>query len=188
MLTNDVVGVSASPASSVVVRRDKSDVRNLSGGVETFVPARLLLGVVPHALLDEFLFWQDEASEPRSLVPNGVADDDNGGETNASRGYRRLRGYPVSEKTEYIIIVEFKAIGSWEEELSEAISFDEDLAMTAAAAAAAGTAEDGGSSSSGSGSFAKQERIEATGLPGRSVRILRRPKAMVLKEFEASAK
>jgi hypothetical protein len=188
VLTNDVVGVSASPASSVVVRRDKSDVRNLSGGVETFVPARLLLGVVPHALLDEFLFWQDEASEPRSLVPNGVADDDNGGETNASRGYRRLRGYPVSEKTEYIIIVEFKAIGSWEEELSEAISFDEDPAMTAAAAAAAGTAEDGGSSSSGSGSFAKQERIEATGLPGRSVRILRRPKAMVLKEFEASAK
>ena len=38
--------------SSVLIKRDAADARNLSGGVETFVPKRLLLGVIPQALLD----------------------------------------------------------------------------------------------------------------------------------------
>ena len=64
-LTNDVVGISNTHSSSVIIKRDKSDARNFSGGIETFVPARLLLELY-HALLDDFLFWQDEATEPNT--------------------------------------------------------------------------------------------------------------------------
>jgi len=47
---NDVVGVSQNPEVSVLVHRDASDSRNLSGGVETLVPSRFLLGVVPQVI------------------------------------------------------------------------------------------------------------------------------------------
>jgi len=58
---NDVVGVSQNPEVSVLVHRDATDPRNLSGGVETLVPSRFLLGVVPqvHQLpttVDSFFF------------------------------------------------------------------------------------------------------------------------------------
>jgi len=42
----------------------------LSGGKEILVPARLLYGVIPDALLDTYHFWQDE-----SIVPLGTTID-----------------------------------------------------------------------------------------------------------------
>ncbi|KAJ8602501.1 hypothetical protein CTAYLR_001253 [Chrysophaeum taylorii] len=63
---------------SVVVRRDASHPANLSGGVETYIPPRLLAGLVPEALLDVFRFWRDES---RLAAPPDT----------------RLRGYPLRE-------------------------------------------------------------------------------------------
>lgn len=62
---------------SVVIRRDASHPANLSGGIETYCPPRLLRGVIPDALLDEFRFWRDDSKTP---VPD-----------------MRLRGYPLRE-------------------------------------------------------------------------------------------
>ena len=44
--------------NSVIIIRDTADPRNLSGGKETFVPERLLLGLLPQCMLEEYLFWQ----------------------------------------------------------------------------------------------------------------------------------
>lgn len=62
---------------SCVITRGSEFPQNLSGGTETFVPERLLYGILPHALLTQYLFWQDE--------------EDN------------LRGYPRDEKSPYLI-------------------------------------------------------------------------------------
>ena len=61
---------------SVVVTRDATHAANLSGGVETYVPPRLLRGVVPEALLEDYRFWRDES-------------------TDADPAYERCRGYPL---------------------------------------------------------------------------------------------
>ena len=45
---------------SAVVTREASVPENLSLGTETFIPARLLYGIVPCALLEGYDFWQDE--------------------------------------------------------------------------------------------------------------------------------
>ena len=64
---------SPNPAPSAVITRDASDAENLSLGEETFIPARLLFGVVPDTLLEQFRFWQDEEDHLRgySLKKDG---------------------------------------------------------------------------------------------------------------------
>jgi hypothetical protein len=108
-----VTGVSANGALSVLVVREQQHILNISGGRETLVPARLLYGVVPHALLDAYRFWEDE-----SLAPRGTRSEDF---ARLSRGYKRLLGYPVDEDGEYMIIVEFKFTGSWTDFIPPAI-------------------------------------------------------------------
>ena len=56
---------SYSKSSSAVITRDWTVEQNLSLGTETFIPARLLWGLLPQALLDEYTFWQDEADQLR---------------------------------------------------------------------------------------------------------------------------
>lgn len=46
--------------TSVVIIRDKVHPANISGTDEQFIPSRLLYGIVPSALLDSYLFWQDK--------------------------------------------------------------------------------------------------------------------------------
>eukprot|EP01033_Poteriospumella_lacustris_P010457 gene10460-7435_t len=105
VLFNDVEGVSRQPTLSVLVHRDQSHKLNLSGGRETLVPSRLLYGVVPETLLDNYYFWQDE-----SIAPAGTRVDDL---PVVSRGYKRIRGYPREDDGEYMIIVEFLSTGDW---------------------------------------------------------------------------
>ena len=156
-VSNDVVGVSAQPQSSVTVHRDASDPRNLSGGVETFVPERLLLGAVPQSLLDDYLFFQDEALEPHSLEPG-----------EGRPGYKKLRGYPKDKKTETVLLVELQPVGSWEEAL-----------------AGSGSLGDGSLGGGGGGDVQKRSHvIETTCLPGRTLRVLRRVKATVETELK----
>jgi hypothetical protein len=45
---------------SVVIFRDATHQKNISGSQEQFIPSRLLYGLVPSALLDTHLFWQDK--------------------------------------------------------------------------------------------------------------------------------
>lgn len=47
--------------SSAVITREASVVENLSCGEETFIPARLLFGLLPATLLERYTFWQDES-------------------------------------------------------------------------------------------------------------------------------
>ena len=46
------------PAPSLVITRNLST----SLGLETYIPDRLLYGVLPEALIDEFVFWQSKQS------------------------------------------------------------------------------------------------------------------------------
>jgi thiol-disulfide isomerase/thioredoxin len=105
VLMNDVEGGSRQPSLSVLIHRDQQHKLNLSGGRETLVPSRLLYGVVPETLLDNYLFWQDE-----SIAPPGTRIDDL---PIVSRGYKRMRGYPREEDGEFMIIVEFLSTGDW---------------------------------------------------------------------------
>lgn len=93
-------------ASSVLIIRDPQHHKNLSGGKETFVPPRLLLGAIPDALLDAYDFWQDE-----SIVPTDATEEDI---RNANEfGYKMLRGYPKDEDEETLLFVEIKFTGSF---------------------------------------------------------------------------
>jgi hypothetical protein len=87
-------------AASVVIVRDVEHSSNLSGGREIFIPSRYLYGVVPHALLDAYQFWQDESVAPAGSLAPVV-------------GYKKLRGYPVEAQTESIIVVEIRPIANW---------------------------------------------------------------------------
>ena len=89
-------------STSVVIRRDAAHGENWSGGVETLVPARLLFGVLPQCLLEQYRFWQDE-----SLAPPGAV--------RPMAGYRRLRGYGLDSEDDTIIIVELTRVGEWDE-------------------------------------------------------------------------
>jgi len=121
-------------------------------GVYTFC---VFLSSSAQALLDDFLFWQDEATEPPTLEPGS-----------GRSGYKKLRGYPKELKNDTVLLLEVQPIGHWEEALSDHAS------STTAAAVAAGS----------SGSKLTQV-IGATGLPGRSLRVLRRPKTVAEREF-----
>lgn len=113
-LSNDVTNVSVNQALSVLVVREQQHHLNISGGRETLVPERLLYGVVPHALLDAYRFWEDESLAPRGTKPEDFA--------RLSRGYKRLLGYPIEEDGEYMIIVEFKYTGSWTDFIPPALN------------------------------------------------------------------
>lgn len=145
-LVNDIDQTTKTPAASVRIVRDAGHRLNLSGGKEVFVPSRLLYGVVPQALLDTYRFWQDE-----SVAPKGVADDEY---LAASRGYKRLRGYPIDEEGEFMLFVEFIYVGS-----------EKDFGVSAS-------------------TTDRNCVVQTTGFPGRTVQVTRRLKATVVEEFE----
>eukprot|EP01012_Entosiphon_sulcatum_P007139 TRINITY_DN13559_c0_g1_i1.p1 TRINITY_DN13559_c0_g1~~TRINITY_DN13559_c0_g1_i1.p1 ORF type:complete len:4669 (-),score=764.85 TRINITY_DN13559_c0_g1_i1:3029-17035(-) len=77
--------------TSAIILRHANASGNASGTEEQFIPARFLRGLVPSALLDTHLFWQD--------------DEDN------------LRGYPLSEQdgepqSHHIIFVQLKDVAT----------------------------------------------------------------------------
>jgi hypothetical protein len=146
-LKNDIDGRSSHPSLSVLIHRDEQHKDNLSGGRETFVPSRLLFGVVPAALLSSYNFWSDESVVPKSSRMEDVSQ--------SSRNYKRLRGYPIDEDGEYIIIIEFIYTGNW-----------------------ADCTEKSSQSKRG-------EYVQCTGLPGRTVTIIKRPLALAKAEFKA---
>ena len=103
-MTNSVdLELDSDPTKSVLIVRDPTHQDNLSGGRETMVPSRLLFGLIPQALLDEYQFWQDESKAPPG---SGWA---------IHKGYKRMRGYPTNddEAKEHMIIVEIQEVGSW---------------------------------------------------------------------------
>ena len=73
--------------ASAVITRDWTVDQNLSLGTETFMPARLLYGIVPQVLLEQHDFWQDESDQ--------------------------LRGYPKGEDqpSDHVIVVRIGAGG-----------------------------------------------------------------------------
>lgn len=87
-MLNDLNGLSAEPHSSVLILREQQHHLNLSGGKETLVPSRLMHGLIPEALLDAYIFWQDE-----SIVPRYTRQDDF---FSACRGYKKLRGMTMA--------------------------------------------------------------------------------------------
>ena len=81
-----VPGGFVSPSSAAIIR-DAAHALNLSGGRETFVPAHLLYGMIPQALLDTHRFWQDE-------TPPG------------HNNRKRLRGYPQAAGCQNLLLVD----------------------------------------------------------------------------------
>ena len=122
-LSNDITGMSLNHAQSVLIVREQQHHANISGGRETLVPERLLYGVVPHALLDSFRFWEDESLAPRGTKPADFA--------RLSRGYKRLLGYPIEEEGEQMMIVEFQFTGSWTDFIPPAINTNQPYITTA---------------------------------------------------------
>jgi len=59
--------------TSVVITRSWDLPANLSGGTETFIPSRLLYGIVPCALLNTHQFWQDEGDQLRGYPEDNGA-------------------------------------------------------------------------------------------------------------------
>lgn len=91
--------------TSVLIIRDPEHHLNRSGGREIFVPSRLLQGALPDALLDAYHFWQDESAAPQNVNQEQIRQ--------AELGYKKLRGYPVKDDDDYMLIVEMKFNGSW---------------------------------------------------------------------------
>ena len=144
-LINDIEGISPNAHASVLVIREPQHHLNLSGGKETLVPSRLLYGAIPDALLDAYTFWQDESKAPTGTKPEDMEL--------ATRGYKRLRGYPVETDGEYMIIVEFKMTGDW-----TTAAWSQNIVNDV-------------------------NNIQITGFPGRTVQITRRLKSLIEEEF-----
>lgn len=73
--------------------------RNLSGGVETFIPDRLLFGILPEALLDPKLSKNSELRVKHvDRYEFWQGEDD------------RLRGYPVSEEQQHLLLVDLQDV------------------------------------------------------------------------------
>jgi thiol-disulfide isomerase/thioredoxin len=77
-----------SAKASKVVTRDWTVKGNLSFGTETYIPARLLSGVLPETLLESHRFWQDEEDQLRGypVVDEKDADKQNEAERGTSKG------------------------------------------------------------------------------------------------------
>lgn len=71
---------------SCVISRTREHSKNLSGGVETFVPARLLYGTIPQALLDVYQFWQDEDDLIRGYPLDDTSSGDESDSTDEDAG------------------------------------------------------------------------------------------------------
>uniref|UniRef100_A0A7S1J653 ubiquitinyl hydrolase 1 n=1 Tax=Eutreptiella gymnastica TaxID=73025 RepID=A0A7S1J653_9EUGL len=68
----DVEGESG--GAGVVIFRDAVVPQNRSGTQEQFLPARLLYGLVPQALLEKYTLWQDDNDHIRGYPIEGVED------------------------------------------------------------------------------------------------------------------
>lgn len=77
---------------SVLIVRDRSHPDNLSNGLETLVPSRFLMGLVPQTLLDSYTFWCDQS----------------GSTTKQRLGYMRMMGYPNDAEDEFIVMLEIQ--------------------------------------------------------------------------------
>merc|ERR1712139_67675 len=123
-----------------------------------FVPRRLLQGAILDALLDEYEFWQDESTMPRDAT-----EED---KKNAAFGYMKLRGYPQKDSdADFMLIVEMKFTGSWvnvntiSQMNNESNSIKNDSMV-----------------------------LQATGLPGRTVSVTRRPTSLMKEEYELQSR
>ena len=67
--------------ASAVISRDWTVEENLSLGKETYVPSRLLFGILPEVLLKEFEFWQDEADQLRGYPKQATGQATSGQST-----------------------------------------------------------------------------------------------------------
>lgn len=91
---------------SCIISRGWDYEENLSGGVEVYIPDRLLYGIVPQALLDAYMFWQDEEDNIRGYArdKNGpyilyiTLDDIDGYVSNTSARIQRLLKAPAAER------------------------------------------------------------------------------------------
>ena len=61
-------------AASSVIKRTAAVAANLSLQVETFIPARLLRGMLPEALMDDYFFWQCEDGNLRGYPKPALRD------------------------------------------------------------------------------------------------------------------
>jgi thiol-disulfide isomerase/thioredoxin len=77
-----------SARASKVVTRDWTVKGNLSFGTETYIPARLLSGVLPQTLLETHRFWQDEDDQLRGypIVDEKDTERQNKAESGTSKG------------------------------------------------------------------------------------------------------
>jgi hypothetical protein len=181
---------------SVMIVRDAEHESNLSGGKEVLVPSRLLYGLLPQTLLDQYTFWQDERTSPagshvsaieRAMACGGAGDAD--GATTA--GYKHLRGYPNAKgapggdnsgKSKSKKSKKGKADDDDDDE-AEADEGDFMLFVEFQCVGSwtdpsiAGGAGEDGIKVSGA-------KVEITALPGRTVRVVRRDKEEVLKAFK----
>ena len=65
-----------SPTKSAVITRDWTVEANLSLGTETYIPARLLWGMIPATLLESHEFWQDEDDNLRGYPHDAASCTD----------------------------------------------------------------------------------------------------------------
>lgn len=89
---------------SCVITRSRDHNCNLSGGVETLLPARLLYGTVPQALLDAYQFWQDEEDVIRGYP---LEDNINVGEEDQNDG-------AASNRCPHMLMVQLLAVNPTE--------------------------------------------------------------------------
>lgn len=150
-LMNDLECESNYPSLSVLIHRDQQHKHNLSGGRETFVPTRLLYGVVPESLLQNYQFWQDESTSPKDGQREHYMAN--------SRNYKRLRGYPNKEDGEFFDYYRVLYTSNWGSHITNSVSSVIDI---------------GG-----------DEFVQCTGFPGCTVKIVKRPLALVKAEFKA---
>lgn len=130
----------------MLIVREQQHPLNISGGRETLVPSRLLYGAIPHALLDAYRFWEDESLAPRGTRTENMAT--------ASRGYKRLLGYPLEDDGEYMIVVEFQSTGCWADFAPPELNIN------------------------------SPNVLQCTGFPGRTVRVTRRLKSIMTANFQ----
>ena len=67
-----------------MITRGSDFSKNVSGGTETLLPDRLFYGVLPQALLDSYIFWQDEGDN--------------------------IKGYPRDESSPHLIEIALKDV------------------------------------------------------------------------------
>eukprot|EP01038_Epipyxis_sp_PR26KG_P004458 gene4458-6304_t len=169
-LCNNIEDQTKNGYRSIVITRDAQHYLNLSGGRETFIPSRLLFGLIPDALLESYTFWQDE-----SVAPLGAGVIDESGELDlisfviASKGYKKIRGYPKEESVEFILEVEFSFTGQWKDAAAD--KNDEENSKENENEQKQAVIND-------------PSIVQVTGFPGRTVTVTKRTKSAVLREFQ----